>query len=446
VSDPPPSSADALSPSPSPSPAPQLSDAQKAEVIRKHLLSADEQHRLASDQALQSGFSLPKSGGGGGGGLHSSFSLGGAFPQEQARQQETSEEYPTPYHLEGGDVVAGVYKWAAQQAEAHGGASVGSPGAMGTSYAGSGATPAMRRSKSMDTIAAGEGLTSRRTSHAAQGGAADRATFRAGLEGAAEEVPEEPSSAIEFSREEMLQPGGFRRDFVFRNKLGGVVPSPAAGTPGVTSEASSEVNASGVSLVVPNGPGRGHRPTRSFIDFLSLYGHFGGEDLEEIEEEDEEDSLSEEDEEAIVGAIPPFQGGGGANERTPLIRNRSTARTREGSRAKRLSKAEGGQGKEQGDATVTQAVMMLLKSFVGTGVLFLGKAYVSFSSHLTRNAELMTGKQVLQRRHPLLCCRTLLHRHDLALLLPLARRNEAGNQRVVRRCVFSHFLPFFNFT
>lgn len=33
--------------------------------------------------------------------------------------------------------------------------------------------------------------------------------------------------------------------------------------------------------------------------------------------------------------------------------------------------------KEHGDATVTQAVMMLLKSFVGTGVLFLGKACVS---------------------------------------------------------------------
>lgn len=31
---------------------------------------------------------------------------------------------------------------------------------------------------------------------------------------------------------------------------------------------------------------------------------------------------------------------------------------------------------DHGDATITQAVLMLLKSFVGTGVLFLGKAFV----------------------------------------------------------------------
>lgn len=30
-----------------------------------------------------------------------------------------------------------------------------------------------------------------------------------------------------------------------------------------------------------------------------------------------------------------------------------------------------------GDATVTQAVLMLLKSFVGTGILFLGKAFMN---------------------------------------------------------------------
>ncbi|KWU43886.1 hypothetical protein RHOSPDRAFT_18832 [Rhodotorula sp. JG-1b] len=120
------------------------------------------------------------------------------------------------------------------------------------------------------------------------------------------------------------------------------------------------------------------RPTRSFIDFLTLYGHFGGEDLEEIEEEEEEEEEEmeeemeeeEEDEEAAVG-VPGRQqkrSGAGvpgplaslrraASERTPLLRNRSSGM------------------KEHGDATVTQAVMMLLKSFVGTGVLFLGKAF-----------------------------------------------------------------------
>ncbi|GAA5974316.1 hypothetical protein JCM11641_006731 [Rhodosporidiobolus odoratus] len=297
---------------------PALTEQQKADVIRRHLLSADEQARLADDQALQSGISLPAGSPGG----------RSAFPQDEA---ET--DYPTPYHLEGGDVVAGVYKWAAQQAEAAGGTS---PGALG----GAGATPAIRRSKSMASVT--EGITSRRASHALPH---ERAAFRAGLDGEEPATEEGP----EFSTAEMLQPGGFRRDFVFRRM------AERGETPIPDSDVTSEIDASGVSL----SPAAGRRPTRSFIDFLSLYGHFGGENLEEVEEEDE-DSLGE-DEEAAVGAIPPFAGRG-VNERTPLIRGRSESRKRAAA-------------KDQGDATVTQAVMMLLKSFVGTGVLFLGKAF-----------------------------------------------------------------------
>ncbi|KZT53533.1 hypothetical protein CALCODRAFT_501054 [Calocera cornea HHB12733] len=120
----------------------------------------------------------------------------------------------------------------------------------------------------------------------------------------------------------------------------------------------------------------------NFIDFLLLFGHFAGEDLDEIEEEDEEDltiRASAEDAvresllrggsvedglEYIVpeGAIPPSK----TTERTRLLRAHSLTR--------------GGRGRSQsivraGDATVTQAVLMLLKSFVGTGILFLGKAF-----------------------------------------------------------------------
>ncbi|OCH95337.1 hypothetical protein OBBRIDRAFT_745472 [Obba rivulosa] len=156
-----------------------------------------------------------------------------------------------------------------------------------------------------------------------------------------------PHSTIAHLRE----PGGFRRHFLFRR-------AHAAG----------------------NDP---PSVSRNFIEFLYLFGHFAGEDLEE-EEEDEEYA---EDEEAQVhepvhipgGAVPIPSGARipaaplptevtdvhKGTEREPLLgRQRSVSRRR---RAASVG--------PHGDATVTQAVLMLLKSFVGTGILFLGKAF-----------------------------------------------------------------------
>ncbi|KAG1044191.1 hypothetical protein G6F46_003003 [Rhizopus delemar] len=100
-------------------------------------------------------------------------------------------------------------------------------------------------------------------------------------------------------------PGGFRRHFVVRKAAHQGRPPP-------------------------------NWMTRTFVDFLALYGHFGGEDLSE----DEEEALG--DEEA--------QG-----EESPLIRRAQ-------------------QEAVQGTATPAKAVFLLLKSFVGTGVMFLPKA------------------------------------------------------------------------
>ncbi|GJN93680.1 hypothetical protein Rhopal_006737-T1 [Rhodotorula paludigena] len=392
---------------------PQLTDAQKADVIRRHLLTADEQHRVALDQALASssphraaGAAFPQ--------LHPG-SAGGAGPTAPPEAGD-GDEYPTPYHLEGGDVVAGVYKWANQQAAqaAEGGSSSATPGASGIGAAlagGAGRPASVRRSKSLASVRDPPG--SRRVSLAGAGPAADsRATFRAGiahdvgadaLAGQAVAV-DEPELESGLSTAEMLQPGGFRRDFVFR-KMGTTAPAAGdtsevsslhsgVGAPGA-SGAVSPRNASGVSLAPPSA----RPPTRSFIDFLSLYGHFGGEDLEDIDEEDEEDDeaddLGLEEEEIGSGAVSPGlvvrrkilpsgargvpqvsdpHGGAGANERTPLVRARSSMRG-ESRHKKRISASTGREGPTSGDATVTQAVMMLLKSFVGTGVLFLGKAF-----------------------------------------------------------------------
>ncbi|TEB25220.1 hypothetical protein FA13DRAFT_1777545 [Coprinellus micaceus] len=101
--------------------------------------------------------------------------------------------------------------------------------------------------------------------------------------------------------------------------------------------------------------------TETFIDFLTLFGHFAGEDLEEEEEEKDTD----EEEEAGLGELE-------ITEETPLVRQVSVSRQRSRSRRRRGESVGPG-----GNATVTQAVLMLLKSFIGTGVLFLGKAYAT---------------------------------------------------------------------
>ncbi|KAI9490589.1 transmembrane amino acid transporter protein-domain-containing protein [Zychaea mexicana] len=107
----------------------------------------------------------------------------------------------------------------------------------------------------------------------------------------------------------LKDPGGFRRHFI-RAQRQGQEPSPWA--------------------------------TKSFVEFLALYGHFGGEDLS-----DDEDDDDDEEEEGFLE---------GADEESPLIPQR--------------------RGDEpQGTATPAKAVFLLLKSFVGTGVMFLPKAF-----------------------------------------------------------------------
>ncbi|KAF7311302.1 Aa-trans domain-containing protein [Mycena kentingensis (nom. inval.)] len=91
----------------------------------------------------------------------------------------------------------------------------------------------------------------------------------------------------------------------------------------------------------------------NFVEFLYIFGHFAGEDLEEDEEE-------EEDEES---AIP--------NETVPLLGTSRVTRSVSRSRKRRSSLSR----PPHGNATVGQAYLMLLKAFVGTGVLFLGKGF-----------------------------------------------------------------------
>lgn len=335
---------DSLLPSADPS---TLTDAQKAAIVRKHLLSAEDQRTVAAESAVVLGSSPGRSQWGGAAVTDddaSSVAVGG------------DEDYPTPYNMQGGDIVAPIYKWAAQQS--------------GSGGSGQG-TPSLRRSKSLVSVNL---PSSRRVSRGEYDSVAP-----AGLE-------DGEDNDSEMGVREILEPGGaffpllvqgcplillsltgFRRDFVIRRM------------------ASRGEDGNGA----PGG-----RFTRSFVDFLSLYGHFGGEDLEEIdeEEEDEEDELEYDD----SHIIPQYQGGvrsmkagtrevdGDVSERAPLFRRPTNRTTRSSADTRGASRKRSSSVGQSGDATVTQAVLMLLKSFVGTGVLFLGKACVPISFFCAR--------------------------------------------------------------
>lgn len=152
-------------------------------------------------------------------------------------------------------------------------------------------------------------------------------------------------------------PGGFRREFVATH----------------ATDAESVLSFTGNSVREPTGvPGivtpNPHVFTRNFIEFLSLYGHFAGEDLEESDEDQDEEDEEEES----------------ATERTPLVRTRTRTHHRMPSYHQ----------SSKGQASVVETVMLLLKSFVGTGVLFLPRAFynggILFSSVVLVLVSLLT--------------------------------------------------------
>jgi proton-coupled amino acid transporter len=94
--------------------------------------------------------------------------------------------------------------------------------------------------------------------------------------------------------------------------------------------------------------------TSNFISFLDLYGSFAGEDLAESEDEESAVIDEEQGEEQQRQASLEEQEG----ERRPLLGGRRSSRAT-----------------KKGDATLTKTFFLLVKSFIGTGVLFLPKAF-----------------------------------------------------------------------
>ncbi|OAQ64887.1 amino acid transporter [Pochonia chlamydosporia 170] len=137
-------------------------------------------------------------------------------------------------------------------------------------------------------------------------------------------------------------PGGFRRDHLRRRAF-----SPSG--------QHAEQGGSGV-----GSPGTLDQPrlfTSSFLEFLSIYGHFAGEELEEDDENLGPNEIWDSGEDRDDGAEEP-------TEDSALLGP---------SKKKRKRKARGGSGQN----SPMNAALLLLKSFVGTGVLFLPRAYLN---------------------------------------------------------------------
>ncbi|KAB8737503.1 hypothetical protein FH972_026462 [Carpinus fangiana] len=148
-------------------------------------------------------------------------------------------------------------------------------------------------------------------------------------------VSEDGIPDLDLTAAEQRQPGGFRRQFLLRQH--------------------QRLN----SVTVP--------VTKNFVDFLALYGSFAGEDLAETDDEEDESAVQSEEEDES----PP-------TERRPLLGRRKST--------KRQAKA--------GDAGLVKSFFTLLKAFIGTGIMFLPKAFnnggILFSSITLMTVSLLS--------------------------------------------------------
>ena len=98
--------------------------------------------------------------------------------------------------------------------------------------------------------------------------------------------------------------------------------------------------------------------TSSFLEFLSIYGHFAGEELEEDDE--------------ALGPNEYFSSGEDTDEYDSDHEPMEDSALLPPSKRRRRRKV-----RTTGNNSPTNAIMLLLKSFVGTGVLFLPRAYLN---------------------------------------------------------------------
>ncbi|KAI4290580.1 MAG: hypothetical protein L6R35_000143 [Caloplaca aegaea] len=166
--------------------------------------------------------------------------------------------------------------------------------------------------------------------------------------------PEPESETLDIAS--IKVPGGFRRNYLRRR-----APDPSG----------QGIHASMGSTSHDTETGRTPQSrffANNFIEFLTLYGHFAGEELEEIKEEDEEE---ESDDGGEYFDVVPESGDDGQYDEANALLAPATPGRRKRHQRRASGRASVGRNSSLGAAS------MLLKSFVGTGVLFLPKAYLN---------------------------------------------------------------------
>ena len=155
------------------------------------------------------------------------------------------------------------------------------------------------------------------------------------------------------THEEIRAPGGFRRSFIIRKR-----------------RRDNRLNDIKQNFI-----------TRNFVEFLTLYPHFAGEDLSESENEQTDDADDDDDDQRVHFDISSQEDLEEAiesetetssllllrDDRSSFLKNRYMASANLASNdSKKVSKHK---------TSTLKTVLLLLKSFVGTGVLFLPKAF-----------------------------------------------------------------------
>lgn len=162
-------------------------------------------------------------------------------------------------------------------------------------------------------------------------------------------IPRLGPEEAEMDANAIKQPGGFRRDYL-RRQAPDQYPGRRRGINGLESQ--DDLPQTGQPM---------KNLTNSFLEFLTIYGHFAGEDLQE---DDEDDYF---DHEPYLNGTEGEEGEGESGERSALLTP--------GTPGIRKSKVK--DRGVQGESSPTAAALLLLKSFIGTGILFLPKAYLN---------------------------------------------------------------------
>lgn len=146
-------------------------------------------------------------------------------------------------------------------------------------------------------------------------------------------------------------PGGLRRDYIRRT----------AGSPAPEARTSRPNYGSTRAQTEPPARQQPQFLANNFIEFLTLYGHFAGESLE-----DDDEALGPDE----YFTSETYQDDDDEQDGQEREWGEDSALLTPGKR-KRRRKEQAGKGSPGG------AAMLLLKSFVGTGVLFLPRAYLN---------------------------------------------------------------------